>query len=188
MAVTATSNLAKLVERARMIVAASSTFQTLANADDEDEALNRIHRQSVSDRFDDATASDSGSQINGWPRAVVRLMKDATQKLGSAYWGRRGSVMVLLQLEIPRDAGVTFGNIEEEELWALNQFDAIAQEIRETAGIGESVEGETHLNVINVEMDGPYEEPRAERPQNEFGPHIEDLPRWWCELELEVQA
>jgi len=133
----------------KLLVAASSTFQTVVGAANATAALAYIH-------FPRAEESDSPS----WAIVSDEDTPLRREKKGTGYWADEGSLMLSFDFFVPGDNDDT---VESSEEWFLQQAGDIISDMEALAGEGEPVAGQTHLAVLAfVHRDGPWELDTAE--------------------------
>lgn len=114
MSLSPTGSLSLALSRARQIVAGSSTFQAVVEADDETAALASVFYHSVED--EDTVR----------PFAVVRMMNDEdVQRISSTGFQCDGMMVVEFHFDIPAE----YTDFSDKYIWLLNQIGQIKDEI-----------------------------------------------------------
>lgn len=174
------------LDRLARLVAASRRFQVLVGELSEIGALNHVVVPVASDEL----ANDpvhAGTLRHTWPRAIVGPAPGTTYEQTDLY-GHRCSPRATLVLEAEAPASVTAGldpadEIKAEWAWFANEAEIIIREMLALRGRGESVPGETHLNVTSITLpdEGPMFEPKEERahPSAGFLPNL-----WWVNMDV----
>ena len=150
-------------DRLKRLLAASATFQTLVGAADETAALNSIFCPEALDIT--------------YPRAIVHPNGNMRgRKVGTALWANEGDASVTIEAEVPASDA---GDVQDEMLWFSNRIGAMVSEMQTLAGRGQSVAGESHLNVIRWSQQDIGRDEVTEVEHIDIG---DRKARWWTVL------
>lgn len=164
-------------DRLGRLVAATAKFQELTGEENATDAFRHVHIFGV----DDEIAKDQGEQgivdgdkIHTIPRAVVQFAPGHRKEIyGVATVRSSGTYMLTVELDIPDSVLVDVSaanRIATEIKYAGEALEDIHNQMMALGGVGESVPGETHLNVTEmVVQDGPWLDSAVEREHVEAG-------------------
>lgn len=143
----------------KLLVAASTTFQSVVSAADATAALEHIQYPDVEE------IDGQGNVIHSRfpPRVVINDEVDfRREKFGTALWSTRGSLRLMFEFFIP--PAVAAEGSENAAAWFMTKVGAIMAEMEALAGTGEPVSGHTHLNMVGYSrIVGPFEVQVTER-------------------------
>ena len=174
MSASLTSPAAVALDRLRYLVAGTATYQDVVAAGDAAEARESVY----------LAAADDEDETQQPPRAIISqsgksLFMEMVSEVTNNYQ-IEGRACLTFEFRVPEDCG---GSIEEQHNWFWDQCGNIIHEMMELSGAGESVSGETHLNMQSASLQqGPWREPQEE---DEYGVIDESgQPLWWAEFEV----
>ena len=120
--VSAASIAAKPMEYLANLVASSTTFRAIAQADDADVALQRIYWPEASDRL-----NADGQMEHPRPRCIIRPGTDhEIRRRGPGEWADNGNLELCFEFLVP---DVHRNNIKDSLFWFVNQYGAILNEM-----------------------------------------------------------
>jgi hypothetical protein len=164
---TATGIHMKSLDRVQRLLAASATFQDLVGAADADEALLSVH-------CPEATDEDVR------PYAIVGPAPDwRTRKVGTAMWASEGEAQITIEASVPEAHSES---TKDELVYFKNRADGIVTDMQVLAGRGESVPGESHINLIRMTIEDLGRVDVSELPHNALG---DQTSVWWTVIRVE---
>ena len=130
------------------LIASSSTFQGLCGVDNANEARQHCHFET--DDGQKGSGVDLDDYTTEYPIALIDWL-DADgftfNRITRQDWSLSGTISFSIILELPPDL-----TRNDEHVWFMNQMSSILDEMMDNAGLGESVSGESHLNVTQIEQ------------------------------------
>jgi len=153
--------ISAVIDRTRILVADCQAFQNVVGAASRLAAMEHVIRHYADDDSSDVPE-------HAMPRAVINFVGNSYEKnrVALGTFASRGTIDITFEFLIPDsvlDGAPSHTHHELRMQWFIEQIDLIEQEMRELSGNGESVEGETHLNIISLSaIEGPYEHPQEE--------------------------
>ena len=166
----ATTNLSLPRLRLMELVAACPTFQTVVGAAGATEAMASIHSPYADDHCD-----DDGNMLAPRPRAIINTGEFARNKLGTAYGGSTGGLILSFEFHplsvggvVETDPNIRLEHFEEQIGQILDEMEA---RVGQDKGAGEDVFTDmdtTHLNVTRLELVGGPAECLQEEERGEL--------------------
>jgi hypothetical protein len=171
-------------DRLARLVASTEKFIEITASLTEEEALAHVLVPQAFDFIAKLQAdepSTPGTKQHGLPRAIVNPTEGYEYIPVSLHGNRfHGMAELTLEIQIPDDllTGVADADrMHTELMYAVDVFDTIVKQMMDLRGRGESVPGETHLNVTRMSaVAGPYYEFAEETELDEPG---QPENKWW---------
>lgn len=153
------------------LVAACPTFQSIVGASGPDAAEDAM--ASVHSPYSDDHLDGDGNLTNPRPRCIINTNEFSRNKLGTAYGGSTGSLILCFEFEPKTVAGAIIDDPNERLAFFEEQIGEILDEMEARCG-QDKTDGDafftdydtTHLNITRLELVGG---PAESNPQEERG-------------------
>lgn len=163
-------------EMLEVLLAHSSTFQTLVGAANAAAALAYIRQ---------VQAEDTGAAELVYPRAIVSEIEEESELVGTATWRRRGALLLSLEAEIPAASDDT---VEMQRDWFLERVRNIQSEMETASASRATPSGysHSHLQVRKCSWAvEPFLVPLADREDVDVEAVVNRQPLWACQWRVE---
>jgi hypothetical protein len=163
-------------EMLAVLLAYSSTWQTLLDANTVDQALAQVCR---------GQAADGGDEPVKYPRAVVdEIERERNQKATRTFAGR-GTLLLTIEAQPPDDTRASY---DDQRSWFKEQIDAIELDMRTTSSgrttpTGYSV-SHFQIKTMSWAVD-PFLVPEADQEEQETSEDADQRPLWAMQFRVE---
>lgn len=171
-------NIYATKHRMRLLLADCPRVQTLLGAVDELEAVEKVHTYGEE-------VTEQNVPVLAYPSGIVceAEVHARTGPMGEMMGIDQRTLEFWLAFYVPENSDIE--SISDEEAWVDEQFAAIVYECLERTGKGESIAGESHVQVMNPVYHGAEREPNDERGDDRLDSQP-TRPRWFGLIQWEV--
>lgn len=159
-----------------VLLAYSSTWQTLLGVSSADDALAKVKQ---------GQAADGGDAPVAYPRAVIEeVERERSQKATRTFAGR-GALLLTIELEPPDD---TLNDYDAQRAWFKGQIDAIELDMRNTSSSRATPAGYSvsHFQIKDISWAvEPFLVPDDEQEEQETTADASQRPLWAMQFRVE---